>query len=237
MIKLKNVKTLTTPIVADVKLVLIAAEGYADSLLFQPIGKEKYILTNGVCVKEVGDYLKPIFISETEKVEAGDKALKNGILTNVISDEEYSNEYPIGTGKFRSSSWCTVSAANQYNYKKVVALPENFSLEHLLMIVNKTLKNYGNSLIECYRRGMNSEGNDVDLTDGVIVNKDDYYTPKLNSLNHVTIFPIDGKLIQLSELENYINERLKKINLDLEFNRGAKMAYESVLNQLKNNLK
>lgn len=42
-------------------------------------------------------------------------------------------------------------------------------------------------LVEYYRRGLNSEGIDSDLTGGVLIDKDDYYVPKVDKNNQIII--------------------------------------------------
>jgi hypothetical protein len=116
--------------VAEGKLILIQAK--EDSLLaFNQYNGEYYILPEkGARLKMPAQYLKPIIISETEKIEVGDWYLHYNSGPKEYTLDSRGNILPYGN-------------------KKVLALPEHFSPKILNQIVNGELKDGDGVLLEC----------------------------------------------------------------------------------------
>lgn len=113
--------------VTEAKLVLVSAKEDA-VLAFNQYRGEYYIIPNkGDRLKMPCSYLKPILISETEKIEEG----------------EWS--YSIFHGSVFQSNFKDGPSGGH----KVLALPEHFSKEQLNMIVEGKLKDGDKVYVEC----------------------------------------------------------------------------------------
>lgn len=87
-------------------------------------------------VKGIGKYLKPILISETEKIEIGDWVFDSMNKTiHINNNDELINIRTKGHELKR--------------FFKILALPEHFSPKHLQAIVDGKLKDGDNVLVEC----------------------------------------------------------------------------------------
>lgn len=67
-------------------------------------------------------------------------------------------------------------------------IPQSF-IEYFVKQYNKGIV-IDKVMVEYYRRGLNSDGIDADLTGGVIIHKNDYYVPRINNDNTINIKPI-----------------------------------------------
>lgn len=116
----------------------------------------------------------------------------------------------------------------RFGYKKVLATLENLTPKHLQAIVDNKIKDGDKLYVECYHRGKNSEGNDADLTGGLLVHKDDYYCTRLKE-GKLTIFRYDSWYS-----EDEFKSELKRLNYSEEvqkelspiFLEHCKRAYE-----------
>jgi len=129
--------------------------------------------------------IKPIIISETEKINIGDKVLSREYgIGKVIS--------PKGTGRFfvvsfESKSGNTVTVCDIF---KILALPEHFSPQQLQMIVNGVYKDGDKVLVECEK-------------DEESMGKLNWLSKiKLNSSNHITLNKVEENLY--SQIEHLI---------------------------------
>jgi hypothetical protein len=132
--------------VAEGKLILIQAK--EDSLLaFNQYNGEYYILPEkGARLKMPAQYLKPIIISETEKIEVGDWYLHYNSGTKEYTLFRADSIFENGNNPNDIDSRGNILP---YGNKKVLALPEHFSPKILNQIVNGELKDGDGVLLEC----------------------------------------------------------------------------------------
>ena len=135
--------------------------------------------------KEVEDFrhryegvLKTLLVSESEKIENYDWVYdtdKKAIYQ--FERDENTNEGHV--------SYCL---------NKILVWPEDVS--------NQLLVDGEEVLLECYRRGRNSEGRDADLTGGILIDKNDYYCIRFNTKNHVNILKkVSSKVEDWADIE------------------------------------
>lgn len=129
-------------------------------------------------------YLKPILISETEKIEVGEQ-FSMGAFTNWKIEVRKDVDYGVFEPKY-----------------KILALSEHFSPEQLQMIVDGKLKDGDKVLVECER------GGNFDPYDNQIPGMDYWYQIKLNP--HITIYPVEEKMYTRDE----VNERIRQAYVD-----------------------
>ena len=159
---------------------IITTQPYEDTIVCN--GKVLFIPTHSALKPKVffkwglGLY-QPIIISKIEKIEIGDK-VKNDYDEIVDYTEKLEKLY----GK------------NNPCFKKIIALPDNFSPKQLQDIVEKKLHNGDEVFVECYenadcgssncRNGCSSVLNGGDWCSG-------YYTSiKFDKDNHITLFSV-----------------------------------------------
>lgn len=181
--------------VAEAKLVLVECKP-EEALLVKP--QEHWMLasfaltTNGypsLWIKYPrGIFWKPILISETEKIEIGDKALCDG-RDNI----NQAPKYTIETIERIENDWIFTKeqpdiGQNPDWTKKILALPEHFSPKHLQAIVDGKMKDGDKVLVEC-------EQKEIDCPDGIEGCEVFHFNHiiKLNSSNHITFHKIDIK--------------------------------------------
>lgn len=135
--------------------------------------------------------IKPIMISRKEKIEKDDWAYHNvfgriGKVTNITERQ--------GVNDIIIEGEIYTDASSEDVFSKVLLLPEHFSSAYVQQIIDLKMKNSDKFFIECYRRGLNHEGVDSDLTEGIIIHRNDYNYIELDSQNHATIHTIETKI-------------------------------------------
>jgi hypothetical protein len=113
----------------------------------------------------------PIIISETERIEVG-HAIYHPLDKEVII---YTKEMAAGP----------INNPAEYGYKKVLALPENFSPKHLRAIVDNKMKNGSEVYVQCKRVGYQHMSADF---------------VELDSNNYITLHKIEQKMYTKEEL-------------------------------------
>jgi hypothetical protein len=129
-------------------------------------------------------WIKPIIISETEKIEVGDKYLY---------DELGKFQILTCTGQYKSDDTGLVFSNNA---KKILALPEHFSPKHLQAIVDGKLKDGDEVYVEC--NGTVTVAREHLLTNSkewkeALANPKDCYI-HLNSSNHITLHKVEHNI-------------------------------------------
>lgn len=138
-------------------------------------------------------WLSPILISETEKIEVGDK----------VWDTE--NKEILDVPRIEIAEHFNKGISNGY-YFKIIALPEHFSPKHLQAIVDGKMKDGDKVLVECEKK---CAGNC--LQSGVILDCAMCFNIiKLNSSNHITLHKVEEKMYT----EDEFKDKLKKILWD-----------------------
>lgn len=117
--------------VAEGKLVLVESDNY--SVLARQISTGKLFYNpKFTCKSSLAQPIKPIIISETEKIEIGDKYLEH--------TQHSPDRYEIYT--------CEEGDSIENSFK-ILALPEHISPKHLQDIVDGKIKDGQTVLIEC----------------------------------------------------------------------------------------
>ncbi len=167
-------------LVAEAKLVLIECN-LDEALLFKWWGSEgdEHLCLSSLnqVIRNSVKFYKPILISETEKIEVG--AIAYG-----PTNQKEQLIYQLKEGE-----------AALFPDRKILALLEQFSPEQLQMIIDGKLKEGDKVLIECetYSDRIESNGN-----------KELWRQIKLNSSNHITLYPIEKKLYTREEAYNIL---------------------------------
>ena len=149
-------------------------EPYENTLVFKGIliliwgdCREEEFYKYGLESHDKTEFAKPIIISDIEKVEVGD-SVKNSYQEIVDYTKEIENIY----GKYDSC------------FKKIIALPENFSPELLKDIANGKIEEGQKIFIECEKTLENDTIDDntkyIEFSENII---------KLNKEGHINIFP------------------------------------------------
>ncbi len=127
--------------------------------------------------------LQPLIISESETVNVGDKALVDYKTIVTIKDNDDLHGYTYHN--------------DDKSLVKIIVLPEQMPDSVLMDIVEGELMHGDDVYVEVYRRGLNSDRVDADLTGGILMEVHDYYTPRLNY----------GKanIIKIEKLKNWQN--------------------------------
>lgn len=177
--------------VAEVKLILVECKS-EEALIYLPVWKHEEGKLRLFDIKEVHPSAiykayKPILISETEKIEVGDQYIVirpdyiSGINKCDLIRDNGEVCYFDGGNKNH-----TIYSEKEFAFK-ILALLEHFSPEQLQMIVDGKLKDGDKVLVECEENGW-------------IINKEfpasvkNRYFIKLNSSNHITLYPIEEKM-------------------------------------------
>lgn len=131
------------------------------------------IITNGILIiiplnNQIAN-LQPAIISKTQDIKLGDQYFNPRLNNFGIADDENINY-----------NAAILSGPCDRAFYKVLVLSEQISNTTLEDIVDGKIHNGDNVHIELYRRGLNSDGIDADLTGGVIIHSEDYYTPRLS---------------------------------------------------------
>lgn len=182
-------------------------KSYTDIGYKVPVAEGKLVLLNGGRIFGANDFeemrkaIKPIIISETEKIEEGDQFLlnddhpqgrirtcyritKNNSLWNGKDwDTLKGDHYFIDPTPEQGAGFVT-----ELECKKILALPENFSPKHLQAIVDGKTKDGDKVLVECV--GFNYPHQERDFVD--------HYEIKLNSEQHITLHKVEVKTIELT---------------------------------------
>lgn len=209
----------TDKIVAEAKLVLVEYK-YEEALIskyWDNEGKEYVTLTTLIKYINLYKHYKPILISETEKIEAGDWAMakKSKGLRFVTKLSGFTNKFEDDgvVSKQTPSPSCYIN-----NYYKVLALPEHFSHKLLQDIVDGKLKEGDSLLVECEET---NETETIASSGGfslkVPVNLG--YQIKLNSSGHITLHKLEEKKYSREEVYRIIQDYGTYINCKYDHNK------------------
>jgi len=207
--------------VAQAELKFLQCEPQEAMLFKGSLGFMIYDISLGL-VKGLGQYLKPIVFSKIEIPKAGDWIIHDNDLCKVvrIDGEDVTVHEPnkyVGIFKLRDCY-------------KVLSLPDNFSKETLHLVEKNELKE-GKVYLECYRRGLNSDGNDADLTGGIIEGKNDYYCIKHNIIDQIIVHPVEEVTFTRTELREWAEKNKYTWGL---YNGNNALPYEVFLRFLDN---
>lgn len=177
--------------VVEAKLVLVKCKDIipmSNQLAKNKITGSLFIVT--VNNKNDGYLVKPILISETEKIEVGDwcwLSTHGGFIItqcqphSVITDQ-----------KGISDVW-----------HKILALPEHFSSKHLQAIVDGKMKDGDKVLVECQEeKGLGM----YNMEDGMYI--------KLNSSNHITLHKVEEKMYTREQVREICYQLAMRITSD-----------------------
>lgn len=133
--------------------------------------------------------VKPIIISETEKIEKGDWIWIEGMLVNYIHA-------------------LSLSAISGQGYRyKVLVLPEQFSPKQIQAIIDSKMKDGDKVLVECIHKGDYDEYLGHGDKDARIA---------LNSQGHVTLHKVEEKMYTREEVYDFILNALAQYRIILE---------------------
>lgn len=158
--------------VAEGKLILVGDE---DS-------KDKYVYD------KVRRYLKPIIISETEKIEEGDDVLFIGETVGPFITKCQPGSVLAREGK--SDKWF-----------KILALPEHFSPKHLQAIVDGKMKDGDKVLVECK---VEQDLGCADCGDPDTWSIPRWNVIKLNPTSHITLHKIQEKMYTRDDVHKIV---------------------------------
>lgn len=157
--------------------------------------------------------IKPIIISETEKIEVGDWWYGGETRQSLfqVKDE-------------KDLAYKThVSEKFIIKYNKVLVLPEQFSQQQLELIVEGVYKDGDKLLIEVERKhslGGSADCGDIDLYDGSY----DYNQIKLNQQGHCILYKVEEKMYTETQVLDVLYEMIKQSNKLLDFdNKRSKV--------------
>lgn len=172
---------------------------------------ESHSKTLSVFDNSTKSFVKPIIISETEKIEVGDLYYWNGLI---IKD----HEVPTTESTMRSKDF-------HKGAFKILALPEHFSPEQLQMIVDGKLKDGEKVLVECkIHDKWLKENPPFDNNKGK-----EYYQIKLNP--HIALHKVEESII----------DKLKSIKPDYDkaesYQHGFHDAVEVMIKWFEQNVK
>lgn len=166
-------------------------ESFKDSQSEHLVCRDKLVLVKGEIENHSlivnGNIMYPIIISETEKIEVGDKYYCDGIIYNEA---------------FEKNLDCK-------DNKKILALPEHFSPKQLQAIVNGKIKDGDEVFIECDGVVYVTKNDILDSNKTAIRE----YWIKLTN-NQIKLFPIKQKekLYNINQMANYAIKFLIKSN-------------------------
>lgn len=120
--------------------------------------------------------LKTYIVSESEKIEDGD----------MVYDTERKKIYEFKRDENTNEGYVT------FCLNKVIVTHDQIPQKTLTALQENKIRDNDEVLVECYRRGKNTEGVDADLTGGIIIYKDDYYCIRLNEDKNANIIRIVG---------------------------------------------
>lgn len=219
MIKVENTKTErlvknliggneVDVLVTDAKLVLVECSRH-EAVLRQVHGEGQYwvVLNVNGWLNSDDKFYKPIYISETEKIEVG------GFAYNYMTKRygrvlriSQNGDITIDNGQYEDTS-------SPNNFVKVLALPEHFSPEQLQAIIDGKLKEGSKCLVEC-EEVINHISWDKELE-----SKFDYekgYPIQINQIKlnpHITIYPlVEEKMYTRDEVKEIVLSIVKEIS-------------------------
>lgn len=195
-------------LVTNAELVLVECNEIKHAILHSIINKN-------------GKFYKPILISETEKIEVGDWGYN-------LMTKRYGRVLRIFGGNIVIDNGEYEDTSSSNNFAKVLALPEHFSPQQLQMIVDGKLKE-GKCLVECVQeepipmtyKGVDSRGDYIYYcpkcgwggsymgTGQVHCYKDECRPTTIKLNPHITIYPVEEKMVAESELLK-VKSELKK---------------------------
>jgi hypothetical protein len=181
--------------------------------------KQYWKNTHGIIT--TGYHFKPIIISETEKIEAGDKVLTSYSrvlrITHVfdrgynVTEEDWYKENP-NKGEY----WL----ANKDVIGKILALPEHFSPKHLQAIVDGKMKDGDEVYVECEKHGnckvCNNQGVYHCAHPEECGNAIEFTQIKLNLNNHITLHKIEKKTYTRDEVLEIVRQRSLNLITDMD---------------------
>jgi hypothetical protein len=209
MIKVKDTKVHTTSssyeahvgITHTMTVDVVVAEGkwvlILDNNGFSTIGGELAFNTHtNKYVISVGEFnwiksVKPIIISETEKIEVGDWVLYSTSVHKVLDINNAGYLVRMLDGEFRLSKG---------SCNKILALPEQISPKHLQDIVDGKIKDGDKVLVECEYK-VTAWSDTIDERGKKVTQRYLINVIKLNSQSHVTLHKVEEKMVPLSLLE------------------------------------
>jgi hypothetical protein len=156
------------------ELVLIYRKECSELVLSHKDNKLYMTRQYGSAWLERGDlYVHPIIVSYN-KIEDGDLVYdtERKIIITFQRDENTNEGYVT------------------YCLQKILALSINIKSSDLQNIISNKIQENKELRLECYRRGINTEGIDSDLSGGIIVHPKDYYCVKFDTYGFVNILPI-----------------------------------------------
>jgi hypothetical protein len=196
-----DVPSFETAIVAEGKLVLVECK--PEECLFWQHRFTKDTLggiylhnySKDGLVRGLGIYLKPIIISEAEKIGVGDWAYSKELnqIFQVKEDREYEDCF-IDT---KDNLWYTNNDPHQCY--KVLVLPEQFSYEHLRAIISGEVKDGDKVLVECEKHLTFPNGK-------YHWDRGEHHRIKLNSQRHVTLHKESEKMYTKSEVRDILSK-------------------------------
>lgn len=218
--KVKNTVSLKTSqgdvIVTKGKLILIP-------MTETKAGKEAEEYINVEGMHDIYCWFKPIIISETEDIEAGDwvyeKNLSNERIYEVF-ERDYLGKKRLGIFRFRS----VFIPIEKSNARKILILSENFSPKHLQAIVDGKLKDGDEVYVEC-------EQEEEYITKLGKSERDNYSKHKVSIIklslqNHITLYKVEQKTYSEQEVINLLND----LNIDINRTSGGLALGESSFN-------
>lgn len=150
--------------------------------------------------------VKPILISETEKIGKGDWARH----TNKDIGEVVLVNQDDGTYEMKLPDGEINGGLSIVNGKKILALSEHFSPKHLQAIVDSKMKDGDKVLVECIDNTYIHQGSGKYHDDEPVRMKKYLDLPeqyiKLSSSNHITLYKIEEKMYS----EEQVKATLKK---------------------------
>lgn len=145
--------------------------------------------------------VKPIIISETERIKKGELVFQT--ITNEIIKAPFN-----------------CNPENDERYRKILALPENFSPKSIQAIIYLEFKNNDNVLIRCYPNmdGAGQDGWRIDFnTEGVFERKEMPYIELFRIKNQESWDDVKSKL--------YVGEKEEDDSIDFMINSLINLGY------------
>lgn len=199
------------PLVTNAKLVLIDCGNEANGNFWLNHDGETYsIHSTDEGDRQYKALIKPMLVSEDEKIEVGDSYFTTDGLSII--------------GGIRK---CEDSSYNFDNCYKVLALPEHFPQEYLQMIVDGKLNGGDNVLVECNQNSFDSETEYLKCKSGTFPLIEFGYSIKLNP--HITIYSIGERMVPISLVEKAFDAGKRSVEPTIRFEKYGDMeAYPSL---------
>jgi len=125
--------------------------------------------------QEIGDVYQYLYVTSHEKI-------KNGWIIGIDGKIHYTMTEGLYPNVIIATTETTLGIAGFLNTYPTI--PKSFLR---LYADNFGIVKLTNINVEFYRRGRNSEGNDADLTGGILISKNDYWVPRLTTNGEINI--------------------------------------------------